>query len=235
LFHKIFCEYFCFIKYFMKQKYSYKMDWSAYAYPPRREEQARMSRQQNYATQGYEQYANVGGGGYGGGGSAPSYQESQYGGYSQAQGQQAQYGGYSQAQYGQAQYGGYGQQAHSQAYNRNVTVTNVEDIPDQGFMVAPYLPLSARMRASSDIPKEQALPQQEEEECIHEGRRVPCSHVHRQASACPPPSCQDVGLHIASCPFCAPYYKCDKNPYMIAIILLSVLSIILLKMVLDKR
>jgi hypothetical protein len=49
-----------------------------------------------------------------------------------------------------------------------------------------------------------------------------------------PASCSNVAQHILSCPFCAQYYKCEKTPYYLAIILLALLSIVLLKMVLEK-
>lgn len=47
------------------------------------------------------------------------------------------------------------------------------------------------------------------------------------------PSCLDVQNHILNCPLCSKFYNNDKTVYVIAIVLLSVISILLLKKVLD--
>lgn len=47
------------------------------------------------------------------------------------------------------------------------------------------------------------------------------------------PSCLDVQNHILNCPLCSKFYNNDKTVYVIAIVLLAVISILLLKKVLD--
>jgi hypothetical protein len=47
------------------------------------------------------------------------------------------------------------------------------------------------------------------------------------------PSCLDVADHVENCPICSKIYKSDQTIYLIAIVVLAVISIILLKKVLD--
>jgi len=49
-----------------------------------------------------------------------------------------------------------------------------------------------------------------------------------------PYSCLDIAGHIENCPICSKFYNNDKTVYIIAIIILVIISIILLKKVLDK-
>lgn len=45
--------------------------------------------------------------------------------------------------------------------------------------------------------------------------------------------CIDVAEHINSCPICSKFYNVDKTPYILAIVILSIVCIILLKRVLS--
>ncbi len=45
--------------------------------------------------------------------------------------------------------------------------------------------------------------------------------------------CIDVAEHISSCPICSKFYNVDKTPYILAIVILSIVCIILLKRVLS--
>jgi hypothetical protein len=45
--------------------------------------------------------------------------------------------------------------------------------------------------------------------------------------------CIEVAEHINSCPICSRFYNVDKTPYMLAIVILSIVCIILLKRVLS--
>jgi hypothetical protein len=47
------------------------------------------------------------------------------------------------------------------------------------------------------------------------------------------PSCLDVADHVENCPICSKIYKTDTTIYLIAIVVLAIISIILLKKVLD--
>lgn len=47
------------------------------------------------------------------------------------------------------------------------------------------------------------------------------------------PSCIDVAYHIRECPICSQFYKNDKAPYMITIIILAIICILLLKKVMN--
>ena len=47
------------------------------------------------------------------------------------------------------------------------------------------------------------------------------------------PSCLDVCSHVMNCPVCSRYYNTDKTVYIIIIAILAVISILLLKNVLD--
>ena len=49
-----------------------------------------------------------------------------------------------------------------------------------------------------------------------------------------PYSCLDVSGHIENCPICSKFYNNDKSVYIISIIILLIISIILLKKVLEK-
>jgi hypothetical protein len=50
-----------------------------------------------------------------------------------------------------------------------------------------------------------------------------------------PYSCLDVAGHIENCPICSKFYNNDKSVYIIAIVILLIMSIILLKKVLDNQ
>jgi hypothetical protein len=45
--------------------------------------------------------------------------------------------------------------------------------------------------------------------------------------------CIEVAEHINSCPICSKFYNVDKTPYILAIVILSIICIILLKRVLS--
>lgn len=45
--------------------------------------------------------------------------------------------------------------------------------------------------------------------------------------------CIEVAEHISSCPICSKFYNVDKTPYILAIVILSIVCIILLKRVLS--
>ena len=47
------------------------------------------------------------------------------------------------------------------------------------------------------------------------------------------PSCIDVAKHIATCPLCSKFYKCDNTIYIVTIVILVIICLILLKKVLD--
>lgn len=47
------------------------------------------------------------------------------------------------------------------------------------------------------------------------------------------PTCLEVAEHIANCPICSKLYNNDKTIYIIAIVVLAIISIFLLKRVLD--
>lgn len=47
------------------------------------------------------------------------------------------------------------------------------------------------------------------------------------------PSCIEIAYHIKDCPICSQFYRSDKAPYMIAIVVLVILCILLLKKVLN--
>jgi hypothetical protein len=47
------------------------------------------------------------------------------------------------------------------------------------------------------------------------------------------PSCIDVAYHIKDCPICSQFYKNDKAPYMITIIILAIICILLMKKVMN--
>ena len=46
-------------------------------------------------------------------------------------------------------------------------------------------------------------------------------------------SCIDVAEHIATCPLCSKFYKCDNTIYIVTIVILVIICLILLKKVLD--
>jgi hypothetical protein len=46
-------------------------------------------------------------------------------------------------------------------------------------------------------------------------------------------NCLDVANHVKSCPICSKFYNTDKTPYIIAIVILSIICILLLKKVLN--
>jgi len=45
--------------------------------------------------------------------------------------------------------------------------------------------------------------------------------------------CIEVAEHISNCPICSKFYNVDKTPYILAIVILSIVCIILLKRVLS--
>jgi len=45
--------------------------------------------------------------------------------------------------------------------------------------------------------------------------------------------CIEIAEHIQSCPICSRFYNVDKTPYILAIVILSIVCIILLKRVLS--
>lgn len=53
-------------------------------------------------------------------------------------------------------------------------------------------------------------------------------------AAAPSINCQDFYNHVKSCPICSKFYNTDRTVYVIIIVLLSLVSLILLKRVLEK-
>ena len=62
---------------------------------------------------------------------------------------------------------------------------------------------------------------------------TPVFEPYQKASLTNGPSCIDVAEHIATCPLCSKFYKCDNTIYIVTIVILVIICLILLKKVLD--
>lgn len=64
--------------------------------------------------------------------------------------------------------------------------------------------------------------------------QAPPALMRADAPAAPSINCQDFYNHVRACPICSKFYNTDRTIYVIIIVLLSLVSLILLKRVLEK-
>ena len=63
---------------------------------------------------------------------------------------------------------------------------------------------------------------------------IQSASIMRADNPAPSINCQDFYNHVKSCPICSKFYNTDRTVYVIIIVLLSLVSLILLKRVLEK-
>lgn len=121
----------------------------------------------------------------------------------------------------------------------NAGVTNIDDLIDLEHMSSTplehnnftLLPPDMRKRYKAHVRPAHIIPPESGMTVQPSGYSTPIEHKKQR----PMYSCMDIVQHIEGCPICTRYYDTnfDKTPYLVIIVILSIICVLLIKRVLE--
>ena len=135
----------------------------------------------------------------------------------------------------------------------NQNVTMIDDLPDlsdlesngaqqqfqshEGEIQDPKYSKYIRSRMNTAAPESGMAPYNPPPQSSLQPSYPPQQHYQQQEEIRRPsrdsPTCIEIADHVMSCPICSKFYKNDNSVYIIAIVVMAIITILLLKRVLD--